>query len=98
MNNRAEIRRNQLIGGIAGTLMGAMVAATWPAVLELLGWGGALMWGAVIGIALGSLSQFEKLGLLITRSQNRLFNFVVGLCVPLFLVGVLLALVRLGRG
>ncbi len=94
MNDRKQVRRNQLIGMIAGMLGGAMMAATWSYIPATVGWGGALMWGGVIGLALGSLTQIEKLGYLITRSDNRMFNFLVGMSLPLLLIGVLAVVVR----
>ncbi|MBI5082650.1 MAG: hypothetical protein HZC38_17670 [Chloroflexi bacterium] len=94
MNDRKQIRRNQLIGLIAGMLGGAMMAATWSYIPTTVGWGGAVMWGGVIGLGLGSLTQIEKLGYLITRSDNRMFNFLVGTSLPLLVIGVLLLVLK----
>ena len=96
--DRRQIRRNQLIGAIAGTLGGAMMAATWPVIPTSITWGGALLWGAVIGIALGSLPQIEKIGYIITRSDNRIFNFLVGICTPLLAIGLVSILMRWASG
>jgi|CXWL01.1.fsa_nt_gi hypothetical protein len=94
---RREMRRNQVIGLLGGLITGAIIGNSWPGVREALGGaGGVMLWGAAIGAALGSLPQFEKAGKVITRSENRTFNLLVGLSIPVLVIG-LLALVFLRR-
>lgn len=94
----SERRRHQAIGMIVGFLGGALTALLWPPLQSAVGWGGMLLWGAAIGAALGSLAQFEAAGRAITRSDNRLFNLAVGLCIPLAIIGLLALGLRLLRG
>ncbi|MEK7327756.1 MAG: hypothetical protein AAB217_21125 [Chloroflexota bacterium] len=94
---RREMRRNQVIGLLGGLITGAIIGNSWPGVREAVGGaGGVMLWGAAIGASLGSLPQFEKAGKVITRSENRAFNLIVGLSIPTLVVG-LLALVFLRR-
>ena len=94
---RREMRRNQVIGLLGGLITGAIIGNSWPGVREAVGGaGGVMLWGAAIGASLGSLPQFEKAGKVITRSENRAFNLIVGLNIPVLVIGVL-ALVFLRR-
>ena len=93
---RREVRRNQVVGLLGGLIAGALVGNTFPGLREAVGLGGVMMWGAAIGASLASLPQFEKAGKIITRSENRPFNLIVGLSIPALVIG-LLALVFLRR-
>jgi hypothetical protein len=88
-NDRKALRRNQVIGLVVGLLGGWMTGNFWPALPAAVGWGGVLLWGGAIGALLGSLSQFERAGKVLTRSDNPMLNTLVGLSVPLLLIGVL---------
>jgi len=92
---RRELRRNQLVGILGGVIGGVMVVFSWPGIQETLGLTGAMLWGAAIGGALGSLQQFGKLGKRITRSENKTLNTLVGVSLPLFIVAVLALIFRL---
>jgi hypothetical protein len=84
------MRRNQVIGLLGGLITGAIIGNSWPGVREALGGaGGVMLWGAAIGAALGSLPQFEKAGKALTHSENRTFNLLVGLSIPVLVIGVL---------
>jgi hypothetical protein len=89
---RKELRRNQVFGVVLGVIGGLMTANFWPAIPAAVGWGGAILWGAAIGALLGSLTQFERAGKILTRSDNRGLNLAVGLAVPLLIIGVLAAI------
>ncbi|MBI3241332.1 MAG: hypothetical protein HYZ49_03465 [Chloroflexi bacterium] len=87
---RREVRRNQMVGLLGGLITGAIIGNSWPGVREAVGGaGGVMLWGAAIGASLGSLPQFEKAGKVITRSENRAFNLMVGLSIPTLVIGVL---------
>lgn len=86
---RREVRRNQVIGLLGGLIAAALVGNTFPGLREALGLGGVMLWGAAIGAGLASLPQFEKAGQVITRSNNRAFNLMVGLSIPTLVIGVL---------
>ena len=92
---RQELRRNQLVGIAAGVFGGVMVAYTWPGINEAIGLTGALLWGAAIGGALGSLPHFSRLGKRLTQSENNILNLLVGLSVPFAIVALLALAVRL---
>lgn len=85
---RQDLRRNQVIGVLAGLLGGVMTAGLWPAIPAAmpLGMGGVMAWGAAIGAILGSLPQMARLGRLITRSDNELLNGAVALSIPLLII------------
>lgn len=87
--DRRDLRRSQVIGIVVGLLGGAMSGGFWPGLREAVGWGGVLLWGAAIGAMLGSLSQFEKAGRLITRSDNKMLNLAVGICIPFLVIAAL---------
>ena len=93
--DRKELRRNQVFGIVIGLIGGLMAGSFWPAIPTAITWGGVLLWGAAIGALLGSLAQFERAGRVLTRSENRTFNTIVALCIPLGLIAVLGQLLRL---
>ena len=94
---RREMRRNQVIGLLGGLITGAIIGNSWPGVREAVGGaGGVMLWGAAIGASLGSLPQFEKAGQALTHRESRTFNLLVGLSIPVLVIG-LLALVVLRR-
>jgi hypothetical protein len=88
-NDRKELRRNQVIGLLAGLLGGWMAGSFWPVLPAAVGWGGVFLWGGAIGAILGSLPQFERAGKVLTRSDNPLLNMAVGLAIPLIIIGML---------
>ena len=94
---KKELRRNQVFGIVIGLIGGWMTGNFWPAIPAFLGWGGVLLWGAAIGAVLGSLAQFERAGQMLTRSEHRVLNIAVGLCIPLLLIGVVALVIRLLR-
>ena len=87
--DRKQLRRDQAVGILMGMLGGLLTATLWPEVRSAAGWGGAMLWGAAIGAMFASLTQFESAGKIITRSESRFFNLVVGLCIPLLIIGLL---------
>jgi hypothetical protein len=91
------LRRNQVFGIVIGLIGGWMTGNFWPAIPAMLGWGGVLLWGATIGAMIGSLAQFERAGKILTRSDHRILNTAVALCVPLLIVLVLYGIVQLLR-
>ncbi len=96
-NDRKELRRNQVFGILVGLVGGWMTGNFWPAIPTALGWAGVLLWGAAIGAVLGSLPQFERAGRVITRSDHQALNTIVGLCVPILIIGALAVVLRLIR-
>lgn len=86
---RKELRRNQVFGTIIGVIGGLMSGNFWPVLPASLGWGGVILWGAVIGATLGSLGQFARAGKILTRSDNQLLNMAVALSVPLLFIALI---------
>lgn len=86
---RKELRRNQVFGVVIGAIGGWMSGNFWPVLSANLGWGGVVLWGAVIGATLGSLPQFARAGKILTRSDNQILNTAVALSVPLLLIGLI---------
>lgn len=77
--DRAELRRNQIVGAVAGMILAAMTVNFFPAMFELAGgWGPALLWGAAIGTFAASFAQFGVAGKVLTRSENPVLNLAVG--------------------
>lgn len=86
---RKELRRNQVIGTVVGIIGGVMSGNFWPVLPANVGWGGVILWGAVIGATLGSLSQFARAGRILTRSDNEILNTAVALSVPLLIIALI---------
>lgn len=84
-----------MFGVVVGMVGGWMTGNFWPALPAMVGWGGMLLWGAAIGAMIGSLPQFEKAGKILTRSDNRILNTLVALCVPLLIIVVAYGVVQL---
>ncbi len=91
---RRELRRNQVLGILTGLIGGWMTGNFWPFISDSVGWAGVLLWGAAIGAMLGSLTQFERAGRVLTRNDNRILNLTVGVSVPLLLIGMLALALR----
>ena len=96
--SRAETRLNQFIGIIVGLVGALMTSNFWPHIrLAVGGWGGTILWGVAIGGLIGSLRSLHTVGRVITRSETRVLNTIVGIIAPFTLILVLLMLTNLAR-
>ena len=96
--SRAETRTNQFIGIIVGLVGALMTSNFWPHIrLAVGGWGGTILWGVAIGGLIGSLRSLHTVGRVITRSETRVLNTIVGIIAPFTLILVLLMLTNLAR-
>ena len=87
---RFETRRRRFIREISGIVLGIgaamMISSLVPAIREQYSLSIVLIWGAAIGGLLASYERFESAGEILTRSENRALNILVGAGIP---IGVL---------
>lgn len=85
--SQQEIRRTrfvkELIGIFLGISLAMMISSVVPAIREQYSLGMVVLWGGAIGGLLTSYERFERAGAALTRSENRLLNYLVGIAVPL---------------
>ena len=87
--DRDTLRRNQLSGAAVGAMIGLMTANFWPELRETIGgWLPALLWGAVVGGVLASMTPLGAVAGRITGSENAVLNQIVGLLMLFVLVGL----------
>jgi hypothetical protein len=84
----------QLLGALAGGLLGLLLAVVFPPLAEQVGMINLVLWTAVLGGALASLEGFIRAGASLTRSQNRRLNLLVGLGVPALILLLIALLIR----
>ncbi len=84
--DRAKYRRRQVWGLFLGVSLGMMLAAVVPAIREQFSPVWVIILGGAIGSGLASLEQFERAGAALTKSENRVLNFAIGLGIPLGLL------------
>ncbi len=76
----------QLLGVVGGIGLGLIASALLPVIRERFSLGEVILWGGAIGGMLFNLNQFEQAGAQLTRNDNRLLNYAIGLGIPLFVV------------
>jgi hypothetical protein len=81
------LRQRHVIGLLAGAALGLVVAG-----LGGVSSGDGLFWGAVIGGILAGVPQFAQSGAVLTGSENRAWNTLVGIVGGLLFLGVITAL------
>ena len=84
--NLAEIRlrrRRSNIGLFAGIGAGMMIGSLIPWVRENIDLLSLVLWSAVIGVAVANLGQFKKAGAILTRRDDPVLNYIVGLGLPI---------------
>ena len=85
-DNLAEIRlrrRRTNVGLFAGIGAGMMIGSLIPWVRENIDLLSLVLWSAVFGVAVANLGQFRKAGSILTRQENPVLNFAVGLGLPI---------------
>jgi hypothetical protein len=89
------LRQHHLMGMFAGALLG-LVASGLGGVFGLaLAPNDGLFWGAVVGGLITGMPQFAQAGAVLTGSENRTWNALVGIVGGLALIGVIAALATL---
>ncbi|UCD99231.1 MAG: hypothetical protein JSV42_00470 [Chloroflexota bacterium] len=92
-DNRKWIR--QWVGAFAGGAIGWAITYIFPGILQHYSFTTIILICAALGAALVSLDGFIRAGAALTRRDNRLLNLLVGMGIPLLLLGLLLWLSRL---
>jgi len=92
-NLHIETRRRRFIRELVGILLGVSIAAIVgslvPAIREGYSLFAVLLWGGALGGLLVSYERFERAGAALTRGENKLVNYLVGIGIP---VGVLVVI------
>jgi len=88
--NRRKNFKRELLGMFAGIGLAMVIGSMIPVVRENVSLGVVVLWGGAIGGVLASLERFERAGAVLTKRDNRVLNYFVGLGIP---VGILLLLV-----
>ena len=83
--------------GVGGFLLGAVVEWFGPRLYPASAAHDCMLWGAIVGLTIGYLPNFVRMGSEITKRQNRPLNLLVGICAflgvsALVILFVLLAL------
>ena len=92
-NMRLETRRKRFLRELAGIFLGLsiamMVGSLVPEIRERYSLVIVLLWGGAIGGLLASYERFERAGAALTKGENKVVNYLVGIGVP---VGILLVI------
>ena len=82
-----EIRRTRFIKELLGIFLGIslamMISAVIPSIREQYSLAIVVLWGGALGGLLTSYERFERAGAALTRSENKVVNYLVGIAVPL---------------
>jgi hypothetical protein len=84
--------RRELIGMAAGIGLGLMAGSLIPWVRANVSLGLVVLWGGAIGGIAASHERFAQAGAIITRTQNRFANYLVGFGIPIFIIAAALYL------
>jgi hypothetical protein len=79
----------QWVGVFGGAAVGWALMNIFPGLEARFGMLAVLLWSAAIGGVLTSLDGFVKAGAALTRRDNRILNFFVGLGIPALLLLIL---------
>lgn len=71
-------RWRAFVFGVGGFLLGALVEWLVPRVYPAFAVHDCMLWGAVVGLIVGYLPSFLRMGSEITKGQNRTLNLLVG--------------------
>lgn len=86
---RQERRRNfrrELLGVFGGAGLALMISALIPVIRDKYSLGLVISWGGAVGGVMMNLDRFEKAGAVLTKKQNRLLNYLIGLGIPVLAV------------
>ncbi len=89
------LRQRHVMGMLLGALLGLAVAGLGSVFNYGLAYNDGFFWGAVGGGILAGMPQFALSGAVLTRSENRAWNTLVGVVASLLLLGVTVLLVAL---
>lgn len=82
-----HVRRSNFLREIFGIALGVgaglMIGSILPQIRETTSMGSVMLWSGAAGGFLASLDRFEQAGAALTRSENRLKNYLVGVGIPL---------------
>ena len=78
--------RKEIVGIFLGIGAALIVGALVPAVNENYSLGIVVLWGGAIGGFLASYERFEQAGAMLTRSENRALNLLIGAGLPIGLL------------
>jgi len=65
--------------GVGGLLLGALVEWLLPKVYPAFAMHDCMLWGAVIGLIIGYLPNFVRMGSEITKGRNKTLNLLAGI-------------------
>lgn len=82
--------RKELLGMFAGIGLAMAVSALIPAIRETYSLGVVILWGGALGGAVASLERFERAGAALTKKDNRVLNYAVGLGIPVVILVLLI--------
>jgi len=92
-NLQFETRRRRFIRELVGIFLGVsvamMVGSLVPGIRERYSLGIILLWGGAIGGLAASYERFERAGAALTRGENKVVNYLVGVGIP---VGILIVI------
>ncbi|GAB4582022.1 MAG: hypothetical protein Fur0022_47740 [Anaerolineales bacterium] len=81
--------RRELLGVFVGIGVVLIISALVPAIRANYSLGPVILWGGAIGGIMMSLERFERAGGALTKKNNRLLNYLIGLGIP---VGIMILL------
>jgi hypothetical protein len=92
-NLQFETRRQRFIRELVGIFLGVsiamMIGSLVPGIREQYSLGIVLLWGGAIGGLAASYERFERAGAALTRGENKVVNYLVGIGIP---VGILVVI------
>lgn len=93
-----EVRRTRFIKELLGIFLGIslamMLSAVVPAIRENYSLGVVILWGGALGGLLSSFERFERAGAALTRGENKVLNYMIGIIIPLLALVALLYFLR----
>ena len=84
--DRQRNTRRQLAGIFLGVGLGLMVSALVPAVRQNVELSTVVLWSGALGGVLASLEYFERAGAALTKKDDPVLNYAVGLGLPLLVL------------
>ncbi len=88
--NQQEVRRarfvRELLGIFLGISLAMMISSVVPEIRERYSLGVVILWGGAVGGLLTSYERFEKAGAALTRGDNKVLNYLIGVSLPLLIL------------
>ncbi|GEM_PF-2241257 len=85
--------RREIIGIFLGVSGAMVISSLLPVVRQNVSLATVMLWGGAFGGVAASFPRFEKAGAALTKGDNRVLNYAIGLGIPLIVL-LLLALLR----